>query len=514
MQQRGLFLLVVASVAAGCTPAPTEDAEGESTDVDDGDGSTDADDDAIGDSTDADGDSSGTPDDADAESSSDSGDALDCDPLPPGTPPAVIVEDATLVPIDALSVAATLRFDVAAQTATGTATLEFALGPEGGMPIFDLRQPITAVALDGADLGANAAPFFQPSDDIEARMRAVTETLAPCSEHTLVVEYAVALPDASNSEAPMWDPAGVIWNSRHSDLWPGRYAEQWWPMNLPHDEVAMTIDVEVVNAPGPHVVAANGDVTSVGDAHWQVAFPPDYTSLSPLLVVAPAALAEVTSSAVDLPEGVQITIDVVRLTSYVESSADLIAEASAALVAADLELGDYPHGDRFLVWASGLEGGMEYEGATGATLGSMRHEVFHSWIGRSLRPLAHRDGWLDEAWTTFAIDRAYAAEPLPADAPVEMLAPADPWTRRTTSPGAYVTGPRVFATVAAEIGVDALRGLLRDFYAQHAEELVTTEEVEHFLVCATEGEVVHASFSRFVHGLAVPAGPVDRSECP
>ena len=55
---------------------------------------------------------------------------------------------------------------------------------------------------------------------------------------------------------------------------------------------------------------------------------------------------------------------------------------------------------------------------------------------------------------------------------------------------------------------------MRDFYAQHADTFVTTEDVEHFLVCATEGEVVHASFSRFVHGLSTPAGPVDRSECP
>ncbi len=513
MQLRGSLVLVAASLTAACTSNPSGPPIGESADDDDDDGSTDADDDGPGDSTAADESSSGAPDD-DLDESSSGGEALDCDPLPPGTPPPVIVEDNTLVPIDALAVAATLRFDVAAHTATGTATLEFALGPDGGMPIFDLRQTITAVALDGVDLGADRAPFFQPSDDIEARMRAVTEVLEPCSGHTLVVEYAVALPDATNSEAPMWDPAGVIWNSRHSDLWPGRYAEQWWPMNLPHDEVAMTIDVEVVNAPGAHVVVANGDVTSVGDSHWQVVFPPDYTSPSPLVVVAPMALAEVTSAPVDLPEGVQVTVEVVRLTTYAEQSADLLAETSAALVAADLELGDYPHGDRYLVWASGLEGGMEYEGATGAQLGSIRHEVFHSWIGRSLRPLAHRDGWLDEAWTTFAIDRAFAAEPLPADAPVEMLAPDDPWTRRTISPGAYVTGPRVFATVAAEIGVDALRGLLRDFYSQHADEPVTTEDVEHFLVCATEGDVVHASFSRFVHGVATPAGPVDRSECP
>ncbi len=36
----------------------------------------------------------------------------------------------------------------------------------------------------------------------------------------------------------------------------------------------------------------------------------------------------------------------------------------------------------------------------------------------------------------------------------------------------------IVATVAAEIGLDNLRALLREFYQLHAEELVTTEQLE------------------------------------
>lgn len=482
--------------SVGTTDAQTTEAEEDSTE------STDAD--AVDSSSSAD----------DADSSGTSGGETDCGPLPIGSPPAVLVQGETLVPIDALTVDATLSFDVASHTATGVAELTFVLGPEGGMPIFDLRQTITGVALDGVDLGADRAPFFQPSNDPAARMRAVTEVLEPCSTHTLTIEYEVALPDASNSDAPLYDPAGVIWSSRHSDLWPGRYAEQWWPSNLPHDVVAMALDVELTGGAGAHVLASNGEVSVGDDGQWHVEFPPHFTSLSPFVVLAPTALVEVASAPVQLPEGTSVTVDAIRLTTYGELIEDILATTGEALIAADLELGDYPHGSRFLVYSSGLEGGMEYEGATGALIGSIHHEVFHSWIARGMRPLRGRDGWIDETWTTYSVDLGFSTTPLTPDEPVELLASDDPWTRNTPSPAAYVTGPRVLATVAAEIGLDNLRGLLREFYQLHADELVTTEQLEEFLVCATEGEAVTVSFARWVHGEATPAAPADRTNCP
>lgn len=500
-------LSLIACSSAPSSDDPSEESEGTS-EV----GTTDAVDDPAGTTS---GDAADSSSSAGGEESSTTSEGdIDCDPLPLGSPPSVLVQGETLVPIDAQTLHATLRFDVAAHTATGVAELTFALGPEGGMPIFDLRQTITGVTLDGEDLGADRAPFFQPSDDPAARMRAVTEALEPCSMHTLTIEYEVARPDADSSDAPLYDPAGVIWSSRHSDLWPGRYSEQWWPSNLQHDTVAMAIDVELVEGAGEHVFASNGEVSVVEDGHWHVEFPPDFTSLSPYAVLAPAALVEVASADVQLPEGTVVTVDAIRLNTYGELIEDILATTGEALIAADLELGDYPHGSRFLVYSSGLEGGMEYEGATGAMLGSIHHEVFHSWIARGMRPLRPRDGWFDETWTTYSVDLAFSTTPLAPDDPVELLASDDPWTRNTPSPAAYVTGPRVLATVAAEIGLDNLRGLLREFYQLHADELVTTEQLEEFLVCATEGETVTVSFARWVHGESTPAAPTDRSNCP
>ncbi|MDQ1709097.1 MAG: hypothetical protein QOG49_482, partial [Frankiaceae bacterium] len=56
------------------------------------------------------------------------------------------------VPIDITAVSSRIEIDAAAGTASGTATVEFIAGAVTGNPVLDLRQPVTAVSLDGAPL--------------------------------------------------------------------------------------------------------------------------------------------------------------------------------------------------------------------------------------------------------------------------------------------------------------------------------------------------------------------------
>jgi hypothetical protein len=67
-------------------------------------------------------------------------------------PPPVSFDGKTAVPIDISTIDAHLVFDGAASTASGDATLTFVVGPAAGRPMFDLRQTITGVWLDGAPL--------------------------------------------------------------------------------------------------------------------------------------------------------------------------------------------------------------------------------------------------------------------------------------------------------------------------------------------------------------------------
>src|SRR5262249_38712217 len=78
-------------------------------------------------------------------------------------------------------------------------------------------------------------------------------------------------------------------------------------------------------------------------------------------------------------------------------------------------IGEYMHGNRFVVYFAG--GGMEYDGGTTSSTGSLRHETHHSWWGRGLKPASQNDGWLDEAWTVYVL-------PLPPPAGCGAGAPA------------------------------------------------------------------------------------------
>ena len=76
--------------------------------------------------------------------------------------------------------------------------------------------------------------------------------------------------------------------------------------------------------------------------------------------------------------------------------------------------GPWVHGDTFWAFVWGPGRGMEYDGATTASVPALEHEVFHSWFGRGVKPARAADGWIDEAWTTLGhrIPPAGAA-PLP-----------------------------------------------------------------------------------------------------
>ena len=67
-------------------------------------------------------------------------------------PLPVTVGGITIVPVDIQTVDACLVFDGASSTAVGDATIAFIVGPTAGHPMFDLRQTITGVWLDGGPL--------------------------------------------------------------------------------------------------------------------------------------------------------------------------------------------------------------------------------------------------------------------------------------------------------------------------------------------------------------------------
>ncbi|MGH9061496.1 MAG: hypothetical protein ACRDZY_18580, partial [Acidimicrobiales bacterium] len=196
-----------------------------------------------------------------------------------GGPPAVTV--------DVEAVHARLTFDVAVRQAHGTATIDFRVEGPDGRPALDLRQPVAGLRLDGRPLPGDAFPHRDLGGGPGSEMRVLDVPLTTGGRHRLDIDYRVETPDATGAEPVGWRDGGVRFDLWMSDLEPGRYLEMWVPAPLVHDRFALEIDLEVTGTDREHVVVANGDVTG-GATSFRIRYPPHFTALSPMLVVAPS----------------------------------------------------------------------------------------------------------------------------------------------------------------------------------------------------------------------------------
>lgn len=427
-------------------------------------------------------------------------------------PPGKTVDGLPAVPIDIQHISASLIFDGATSSATGDATLDFIVGPGGGCPIFDLRQTITAVWLDGAPLSVADVALHDFGGGTGAELRIVNSVLAANSSHTLRVTYTLGTPQASTAgsyqPAMTWSAGPrLVFNFGFTDLGPGRYLEAWIPANLIFDQFDITIDVQVINTAIAHTPITNGTVTVLGTNHWSIAFPARFTAFSPLLEVRASDMVVSQTGSVVLPiSGATVTIEAWKLMGSATDLAAHIAEISGFLTANESSTGTYVHGNRFVAFFN--VGGMEYEGGTTTSVGSLRHETFHSWWGRGVKPAGQADSWSDEAWTVYNDHGASGSTPFNfTDPPVE-LSPRNPWTRLT--PGAsYSSGERVFQGAAALMSAASLRTHMSDFYTSRRDRLVTTPELEAFLVSRSGQAMLVDGFHRFVYGFADPSPAPD-----
>lgn len=402
-------------------------------------------------------------------------------------PPVELPGGAVAVPIDVVSIDATLHFDCAARVATAEATLRFRAGDSDGLPVFDLRQPVDEVELDGRTVSAR---HHDLGGGEGAEMRVAVAEVAAGTEHVLTARYRLETPASVDALPVGWtrNRPGVVFDLWMSDLHPGRYLEMWLPANLLHDRFELTLDVRVTGTDDDHVLLTNGTVDGT-----TVTFPDRFTVISPMLVVAPSSRVELlqrdgrTTATLAGPE--------VDLDELDERTARWVEEN-------ERRFGPYDHGDRFTtyIWASSR--GMEYDGGTTASIGSLEHEVFHSWFGRGVKPAAARDGWIDEAfdvWCTTEREPRIRSQPFPEDAgPPATLCPPSPWSRHTPRE-AYTQGAAFFAGLAHLMGVDELIAAMADLYQRRRGGFVSTDDLQAHLSEAS-GRDLGAEFARHVHG--------------
>lgn len=426
-------------------------------------------------------------------------------------PPPRLVDGLWAAPIDIQRINATLTFDGAASSGAGDATLEFKMGPHAGNPIFDLRQTITAAWLDGTPLPVAQLARHDFGGGADAGLRVVEAVLAAGSAHTLRVTYALGAPQASTAgsyqPAMTWSSGPrLAFNFGFTDLGAGRYLEAWVPANLIFDQFELRLELRVLNTSVTHTVISNGAVTALGTNHWQVNFPARFTALSPLLELRASDTLAGDNDSIVLPvSGANVAIEAWKLNGNgVVNLATQINAIKTHLAANENSTGAYMHGGRFVAFLN--VGGMEYEGGTTTATGALRHEAFHSWWARGVKPASQPDAWFDEAWTVYNDAGAFESLPFDFTDPPVTLAPRNPWIRVTSS-GAYTDGYRFWKGVAALIGVNTLNTLMSDFYKQRRQRPVTTMTLEEFLLCRTGNAQLVDGFHRFVYGFgnAAPA---------
>lgn len=386
--------------------------------------------------------------------------------------------------MDVTEIAARLVFDCSTKTARGEAVMRFRA--EGRPCLFDLRQRIDSATLDG--LALDPSRLAPTAEGIR-----VVEVEGDAGEHELALRYPLSTPAATDAVALGWtvQRPGVMFDLWMSDLHPGRYLEMWIPAPLCDDRFGLRIDVEV-EAAVQHRIFSNGSVE--GNT---VRFPDSFTSLSPMLVVVPENRYDLISSDED-----GITVDTFKLGGpEIDLAACHVTVAECLTATAD-RFGAYGHGERFLTYVWGSNRGMEYDGGTTTGVGSIEHEVFHSWFGRGVKPASASDGWIDEAFTTWftagAPRRRQWAETFDWSEPPVLLCPPSPLARFTPRE-AYTAGSRFFAGLADAMGVERLCDAMAALYRERVAGFVSTGELEQHLSTAA-GIDFEPAFARWVHG--------------
>jgi hypothetical protein len=404
-------------------------------------------------------------------------------------------------------VEASLVFDVANREARGRASVAFEAGSSDGLAALDLRQDVTAVSLDGRELEPDAVTHQDLGGGPGAEMRVLDVELEAGSPHLLEVEYTVDTPACTDAVPVGWTEDGVRFDLWMSDLHPGRYLEMWLPAPLVHDRFSLRVDVSIEGSGRPHTLIANtGGVETPGANRWTVLYPAHFTALSPMMVIAPSDTLEIRRGAVQLP-GKERSLGLV-VARQSDSDADLgAAEADIRswLTYLATRYEPWVHGDTFTAVMWGSTRGMEYDGATTASVAALEHEVFHSWFGRGVKPARASDGWIDEAFTSWSTASRrselprFASSELGLDQDPVELYPPHAWSRHTP-PAAYVEGALLFAGLADRLGgPDRLRSCMADWYRANAGRLVTTDGLAAHIK-AWSGMDIGPLWARYVHG--------------
>ncbi len=399
-------------------------------------------------------------------------------------PPSFNYSGDQAVYVDFKSAHYQITYDYSAKTATVVSSIEFN-AKEDGYPLFDLVAEPSEVILDQATVITAAIKDPDQSTTFRVIKEKVSKGL-----HRLHVEHTFSTNVVFASE-------GVASGFWMSDLTDRRYLEQYLPTNMEFDQYKMELHVLIVNAPGEHVLKANGKVSKHSSNMFSVSYPEFYSTSSIYFHLYPAKNAFNNAAfyykSIDgrlIPVDIYTTYDV---NEFVTRTKEVLAELEA-------DYAPFPH-DQVVIYGNAPSGGMEHAGATATSLKALGHELFHCYHARALMPANGNAGWMDEAIARWR-DNNY---PLLSRLTFEStrLAGRSVWARMTDRM-AYTEGSAFLSWIAFRMNQKGLsfKGFLRDYFEKYKYTTVTTPLFQKEMEAAACMDL-KADFDKYIYGVGL-----------
>ena len=205
-----------------------------------------------------------------------------------------------------------------------------------------------------------------------------------------------------------------------------------------------------------------------------------------------------------LSSGANLQLNTYKLNSTPANLAVVENNLKTYIAGNETNTGPYMHGERFttFIWTGGRS--MEYEGGVTSNTGALEHEVFHCWFARGVKPATQNDSWIDEGWTVYNTGpNRFSLDPFDMSDPPVTLSSANPFNRITPN-ASYTQGSRFFSGLAAAVGLANLRSYMSSFYMENRGQLVTTGQLEAYLIGKSGMLEIADYFNRFVYGVGDP----------
>ncbi len=404
-------------------------------------------------------------------------------------PPSFPFRSGNAVYVDFELARYSLIYNFTTKTVSARSEIQFDM-PKAGFPIFDLVEESKSLRLDGVD----ATSSLVSDPDGQTKFRVITTSLAP-GRHRLEVTHDI-------SRNVSFRPTGVASAFWMSDLDDRQYLEQYLPTSFEYDSYAMSMRVEIFGADAPHVLRANGVVTTVAPNTFEVEFPSAFTASSMFYHLMPVDAVPSKLSKYRSVDGREIPVEI-----YTTSGIERFESATHSILAElETDYGAFPH-PKLVIYGAGM-GGMEYSGATMTSLSALGHELFHSYNARGVMPAQGNSGWIDEAMSSWR-DDGYPTRST-AGSPTRMAGHSK-WTRMTDD-DAYTKGAAFLEWIAGRMEAQgkSLKSFLREYYETTMFQTTTTESFKAKLE-RYSGMDLGADFDRYVYGRQATPPPGKKS---